>query len=122
MTGINPVGRTGGIAPSTASNVTLAQAARDAPTPDRTDPALDGTRIALDIVGIFEPTALTDLTNAGISMFRGDGWGALASDAGVIPYVGDAAKLGKRAQTITNAIDLARRNPGFAAAVLRVEG
>lgn len=39
---------------------------------------------------------------------------------GVVPYVGDTAKLGKLgkwAQTIGNAVDLAKRDPGFAQAV-----
>lgn len=121
MTGINPVGRNGDIAANAANGGPPPGAAgRDVPTPSRTDLALDVTQIGLDIVGIFEPTPFADLTNAGISIFRGDGWGALASAAGVIPYVGDAAKLGKLgkwAQTITNAIDLAKRDPGFAQAV-----
>lgn len=120
MTGLNPVGRSSEVAANVTGGATPGQAARAAPTVSRTDLALDIAQIALDLVGIVEPTPVADLTNAGISVFRGDGWGALGSLAGVVPYVGDAAKLGKLgkwAQTISNAVDLARRDPGFAAAV-----
>lgn len=57
--------------------------------------SLDLGQMALDVVGIFEPTPVADLTNAGISLLRGDLLGAGISAAGTIPYVGDAAKLGK---------------------------
>jgi hypothetical protein len=75
--------------------------------------ALDLTQIALDIVGIFEPTPFADGANALISLGRGDFLGAGLSALGVIPYVGDAAKLGKLgrwAETVTNAVELAARN------------
>lgn len=76
--------------------------------------ALDLTQMALDIVGIFEPTPFADGTNAVISLFRGDFTGAGLSALGVIPYVGDAAKLGKLgkwAKTISNVIEAAATNP-----------
>lgn len=81
---------------------------------DPADLALDVTQVALDIVGIFEPTPFADLANTGISLFRGDGWGALMSAAGMIPYVGDlakAGKLGKWAATVSKAVDAALANP-----------
>ena len=76
--------------------------------------SLDLGQMALDVVGIFEPTPFADLTNAGISIFRGDGLGAVLSAAGAIPYLGDAAKLGKLgkwAQTVAKAVDAALTNP-----------
>ncbi|MDO5088132.1 MAG: hypothetical protein Q4D74_11090, partial [Comamonadaceae bacterium] len=54
--------------------------------------ALDLTQIGLDIVGIFDPTPISDGSNALISLFRGDFLGAGLSAVSMIPYVGDAAK------------------------------
>ncbi len=56
---------------------------------------LDLGQLALDIIGIIEPTPFADSANAVISITRGDWWGSLLSAAGVIPYIGDVAKLGK---------------------------
>lgn len=122
MSGINPVGGASDVAASAARRAEppSPNTPGATPRPSRADLALDVTQVALDIVGIFEPTPFADLANTGISLLRGDGWGALASAAGVIPYVGDAAKLGKLgkwAETVSNAVDLARRDPGFAQAV-----
>lgn len=82
--------------------------------------SLDLTQMALDIVGIFEPTPFADGTNAIISLFRGDWAGAGLSALGIIPYVGDAAKLGKLgkwAKTISNAIEAAASNPALRKAI-----
>jgi hypothetical protein len=76
--------------------------------------ALDVTQVALDIVGIFEPTPFADLSNAAISVARGDWWGAGLSVVGVVPYAGDLAKLGKMgkwAKTVANAVELAASSP-----------
>lgn len=91
----------------------------------------DLTQVGLDIVGIFEPTPFADLTNAGISLTRGiydaittgNGWAAVAgvgdaaiSVAGVVPGIGDTAKLlrlGRHADTITRAITAAIENPAL---------
>ncbi|MFZ5662501.1 MAG: immunity protein YezG family protein [Pseudomonadota bacterium] len=78
---------------------------------------LDLGQIALDIVGIFEPTPFADLTNAGISIWRGNWLDAGLSAVGVIPYLGDAAKLGKLGKfgkVIERAVELAKLDPGFA--------
>lgn len=75
--------------------------------------SLDLGQMALDIVGIFEPTPFADLTNAGISLVRGDGLGAALSAAGALPYVGDAAKLGKLghwAKTVSTAVEVSLHN------------
>jgi hypothetical protein len=87
---------------------------------DLTSLALDVTQIGLDIVGIFEPTPFADGANTLISLGRGDWFGAITSAAGIIPYVGDAAKLGKLgkwAETIAKAVDLAATNPAFRKAI-----
>ena len=80
------------------------------------DLALDLTQIGLDIAGIFDPTPISDGANTLISLGRGDWLGAGLSAISMIPYVGDAAKLGKLgkyAQTVAKAIDAARANPAL---------
>ena len=80
------------------------------------DLALDLTQIGLDIAGIFDPTPISDGANTLISLGRGDWLGAGLSAVSMIPYVGDAAKLGKLgkyAQTVAKAIDAARANPAL---------
>ncbi|HRN07737.1 MAG TPA: hypothetical protein PLM95_12960, partial [Ottowia sp.] len=71
------------------------------------DLALDLAQIGLDIAGIFDPTPISDGANTLISLGRGDWLGAGLSAVSMIPYVGDAAKLGKLgkyAQTVAKAI------------------
>ena len=78
--------------------------------------ALDLTQIGLDIAGIFDPTPISDGANALISLGRGDWLGAGLSAISMVPYLGDAAKmgkLGKYAQTVAKAIDAARANPAL---------
>ncbi|PVM83803.1 hypothetical protein [Caulobacter endophyticus] len=57
---------------------------------------LDLAQATLDMVGIADPTPVSDLLGAGLSLYRGDPLGAGASLLGVIPYVGDA--IGKTAK------------------------
>lgn len=86
----------------------------------RTELALDLTQIGLSIAGIFDPTPVSDGLDGLISVFRGDWLGAGISVVSMVPYIGDAAKLGKLgkfAETIAKAVDLAKIDPGFAAAV-----
>ena len=106
------------------------QAARHAPPPpvddaaragarqaDAAELALDVTQMALDIVGLVDPTPISDGANGLISLARGDWLGAGISAVSMIPYVGDAAKLGKLgryAETMANAVDLAKANPAIA--------
>ena len=78
------------------------------------DLALDLTQMGLDVAGLFDPTPISDGSNAVISLFRGDWLGAGLSAVSIIPYVGDAAKLGKLgkwAETVAKAIDAAKSNP-----------
>jgi hypothetical protein len=119
MSGINPV-RITETAASAAPPPRLADDVAAAPKSSRTDLALDVTQIALDIVGIFEPTPFADLANTAISLGRGDLLGAGLSVLGVAPYIGDAAKLGKLgkwAKTVSNAVELAKTDAAFAKAV-----
>lgn len=81
---------------------------------------LDLTQLALDVMGLLEPTPFADAANALISLGRGDYSGAALSALGVIPYVGDVAKagrLGKYRRTVERAIQLARERPDLAESV-----
>ncbi len=77
----------------------------------------------MDVIGVFEPTPFADLTNAGISLIRGDWTGAGLSALGVVPYLGDLGKLVKFPKylaTIRKGITLAGRSARFAAYLRRV--
>lgn len=63
---------------------------------------------ALDVVGIFDPTGIADGANAALSASKGNWGDAIISGLGVIPYVGDLAKVGKiekDVKIISNAVD-----------------
>jgi hypothetical protein len=78
---------------------------------------LDLGQLVLDLAGILDPTPISDGTNAAISLGRGDWWGAGLSGVATIPYIGDlakAGKLGRWAQTLQKAVNLARLRPAFA--------
>jgi DNA/RNA non-specific endonuclease len=86
----------------------------------KTDLTLDLVQIGLSIAGIFDPTPISDGIDGLISLFRGDFLGAGISAVSMIPYIGDAAKLGKLgkfAETIAKAVDLAKVDPAFAKAI-----
>jgi hypothetical protein len=62
----------------------------------------------LDLVGVLDPTGVADGLNAGLQAKNGDWLGAAISTAGIIPYIGDVAKvgkIGKDLKIINNAID-----------------
>lgn len=89
--------------------------------PSAGEVALDLTQLTLDVAGIFDPTPISDGSNAVISLFRGDWSGAAISGVSMVPYIGDTAKLAKLprlAETLGKVADLVRANPA-AAAVLR---
>ncbi len=78
---------------------------------------LDVGQIVLDVVGVIEPTPFADLTNAVISLTRADHVGAAVRALGVIPYVGDLAKLAnlpRYAKVVEQAIALASADARFA--------
>lgn len=87
---------------------------------DGAELALDITQMGLDIVGIFDPTPISDGASGLISLARGDFWGAGISALSIVPYVGDAAKVGKLghfAQTLAKAVDAAKSSPEVAKAI-----
>lgn len=62
----------------------------------------------LDIVGIVDPTGVADGLNAGLQAQNGQWGGAIISGIGLVPYIGDLAKVGKvgkDVKTINKAID-----------------
>lgn len=78
---------------------------------------LDVGQFTLDVIGIVEPTPFADLTNGVVSLFRSDWLGAGLSVAGVLPYVGDLAKLGKIPKYLAKvecAIQIAKSDTRFA--------
>jgi len=102
--------------------------------PDPVTLGLDLTQLALDITGIIEPTPISDGSNTIISagraigsLFSGDFGGAgghalngVLSAAGILPYLGDAAKagkVGKWAQTISDSIGAVVANPALRGAL-----
>ena len=65
----------------------------------------------LDIVGIIDPSGVADGLNATLQAKNGDWLGASISAIGLVPYVGDVAKLGKLGKDvkiIENAINAAK--------------
>lgn len=109
-------------------------AAANDPGPDPVELGLDLTQLALDITGIIEPTPFSDGSNTVISagraigsLFSGDFGGAgghalngVLSAAGMLPYLGDAAKagkIGKWAQTVSDAVSAVAANPALRGAL-----
>jgi len=65
----------------------------------------------LDIVGVFDPSGIADGLNVGLQAKKGNWWGAGISLLGVVPYVGDIAKvgkIGKDIEIIKKAVDAVR--------------
>lgn len=59
---------------------------------------------AADAAGIVDPTPASDIVGAGISIARGDYWGAALSTASMIPYAGDLLAKPVKAARATKAI------------------
>jgi hypothetical protein len=102
----------GGNAPGVVGSDTLSREEREL--------LLDLAQMTLDLTGFIDPSPLSDGTNAAISLNRSDWLGAGISSLGLIPYLGDIAKLGKLdrwVSTIDQAVALARRSERFAAEI-----
>jgi len=86
-------------------------------TPEQKELMLDLGQLALDIVGLADPTPISDGVNGVVSLFRGDFLGAGISAVSMIPYIGDAAKLGKLgkwSETVVSVAEMAAKNADFA--------
>lgn len=78
---------------------------------------LDLVQFALDLVGLVDPTFMSDGASGLISLARGQWLDAAISGASMIPYVGDMMKLGKLpryARSVAGAIALAATDAKFA--------
>lgn len=101
--------------------------------PSRAELTADLAQLALDLAGIVDPFGVADGSNAIISVGRaiGSAWGGefgqagghlgngVLSVAGLLPILGDAAKLGKIgkwAQTVADAVAAVAHNPALRAA------
>ncbi|MFO0755794.1 MAG: hypothetical protein U0359_04855 [Byssovorax sp.] len=70
-----------------------------------------------DMLGMVDPTPISDTTSAGLAFYQGDVLGGVLSLVGIIPYLGDLAKMGKMPKylgTLKKAIALAAKKPSFA--------
>lgn len=89
-------------------------------TPEQRELVMDLTQVGLSVVGIFDPTGIADGADAVISLGRGDYWGAGISALGIIPYLGDIAKIGKLPKLlkiIDNVVSMAKADGKFAKVV-----
>ena len=65
----------------------------------------EAAQLTLDLVGVFDPTGITDITSSILSLKNGDYQNAFNSLLGVVPIVGDLPKAGK----VINLGDVARK-------------
>lgn len=68
------------------------------------DLKLEMAGAAADAAGIIDPSPASDIVRAGISIARGDYWGAALSTASMVPYVGDLLAKPAKAVRATKAI------------------
>jgi hypothetical protein len=68
------------------------------------DLAWQATGVAADIAGTVDPTPISDLVSAGVSVRNGDLWGAALSTVSMVPYLGDAVAKPVKAVRATKAI------------------
>ena len=73
---------------------------------------------AVDIAGIADPTPISDVVGAGMSLYTGDFIGAGLSLISIVPYAGDAlGKTAKGARAAKKINDLRKRIEAAIAAV-----
>lgn len=78
------------------------------------DLALDLTQLCFDLAGFVDPTPISDGVSGLIALGRGQWLDAAISGIAMVPYVGDlakAGKLGRYAESLENAIALAKNSP-----------
>lgn len=62
-------------------------------TPEQRELLIDLGQITLDVAGIFDPTPISDLSSAVVSLTRGAWIPAAISAIAIVPFAGDLAKL-----------------------------
>ena len=113
----SPRGEGVGGARPTSTHSYASQNRHDGLTHQEQELILDIVQFILDIVGIIEPTPFADGSNTLISLGRGEWLSAALSGLGMIPYLGDLAKLGKLpkyAHSVHVAVELAKTDLRFA--------
>jgi hypothetical protein len=78
---------------------------------------LDISQLILDITGIFDPTPVSDGSNALICLARGNWIGAAISAVGIIHYIGDVtktAKLPRYLESVRKTVKVAHMDPQWA--------
>jgi hypothetical protein len=84
---------------------------------------LDFAQMALDLVGVIDPTPISDGTSMVISLGRREYSGAAISGLSMVPCIGDlakSAKLGRYLATLERAADAAARSPLIRGPLLRL--
>ena len=88
--------------------------------PSKQQVALELAELALDLIGIIDPTGAADAMSGLLSLAQGKVFDAIISGISIAPYIGDlakTAKFSKYVHTIQNAIELAAKDGQFAAKV-----
>jgi hypothetical protein len=80
---------------------------------DLREQGLDLLQMALDLAGIIDPTPVCDGSAALLALARGQWFDAAISAVGILPYIGDLAKIGKLPKylkIVEKAVALAERS------------
>ncbi|MGD8594314.1 MAG: DUF6531 domain-containing protein, partial [Gammaproteobacteria bacterium] len=83
----------------------------------KSEVVLDMSQLVLDITGIFDPTPVSDGSNALISLARGNWFDAAISAVSIIPYIGDVAKTAKLPrylESVRKAVKVSHMDPQWA--------
>ena len=72
---------------------------------DPDDDIIDKFHAILDVIGVFDPTPISDGLNSIIYLAEGDFVNAAISAASIVPYIGDGAKAGKYGAKAVNAVN-----------------
>lgn len=78
---------------------------------DPVDSWIDPLQDLLSLVGIFDPSGLVDLVNAGVYALRGRWAEAGLSMVAIVPVVGDVAKVASYADEVADTLKAAARSP-----------
>ncbi len=104
----------------TENSAQLDESVRDLSTLDN-DLKFELLRAGVDAAGVIDPTPVSDLVGAGLSLAAGDLVGAGLSLISIIPYAGDAiGKTAKGARALKKMNDLRKRINASIAAVNRL--
>jgi hypothetical protein len=104
-----------------ADDAQLSKAERELAEANR-ELKLELAQVAIDMVGLVDPTPVSDVVGAGLSLYRGDLVGAGLSLISVVPYVGDTlGKTAKGARAAKKIAALRKRIAGLAALVQKLK-